>query len=804
MADGNQLCTVVAKPHPFDSDTVYCEFQAGQTIAEMLGAGVSNTANVTCGGYPVPREAWGRVRPKAGVTLHVTMYPQGGNAGKWVRLVAIVAITYFSGGAGAGLAGALGGSATAWGAAFMLVGTLAVNALIPPPTPKGLGGAAGDPFQQLSSITGTSNQANPYGVIPCVVGSTRFFPPHAALPYTEISGRDQYLRMLLDLGYGDLDVSDIRIGETAIDSYDDVEYEISTAPTLFTQDIYELAVGATLAAGTPVQRTTQGASTEISLDIVFGNGLYGIDKKGNETTGTVTFVVQYRPVGTSTWLNVSSASGVTVTGGLRQSGTMYSAVSSAKMTLRCGIRWRVAPGQYDVQVARYSSSFPGAVDGAIADAATWSVLRSINPQLPSTTGTLKLAVRIKATDQINGVVSNLSVLATQKVRRWDGSGWSGSTGSVNPAEMYHWLLTDCPAVMRRLTDDRVDGVGIAAWAGECENQDYRIGFVMDSGRAFGDVLRDVLAAGRASFGLRNSLYSAVRDIPQTVPVQMFTPANSWGFSYSRQFMDLPHALRVKFTNPEANNQQDVRIVYWNGYTAANATRFEDLDLSMVIDPDTAWRLGRYHLAVAYGRLTQYTLSADIEQLVCERGDLVTVAHDITGWGVAWGRIKAVSGATVTLDGPVQLEAGKDYQFRVRKGDLAQVAQTITTGAGYQQTLTLAAAITGMAPGDLYEVGEVGHGVAALIVRQIDPGDELTATLTCVDADPEVWTADAGTPPPFTSDITGTSWCAPPDPPVVHIRAGESAPDGAGIVQARTWVGLSGGAGIHRLPNIAQG
>lgn len=303
--------------------------------------------------------------------------------------------------------------------------------------------------------------------------------------------------------------------------------------------------------------------------------------------------------------------------------------------------------------------------------------------------------------------------------------------------------------------------------------------------------------------MRNGLYSAVRDLPQTVPVQMFTPANSWGFSYSRSFLDPPHALRVKFTNPEANDQQDIRMVYADGYSEANATRFEELDLSMVIDPDAAWRLGRYHLAVIYNRMTQYTLQADIEHMVCERGDLIHVAHDITGWGVAWGRVKAVSGSTVTLDGPVTLESGKTYQFRVRKDDLAQAAVNITSAAGFQQVLTLASAITGMQPGDLYEVGEVSHGVAPLIVRAVEPGPDFTATLTCVDAAPAVLTADSGTPPTFVSSITGTMWCAPPDPPVVTIRAGNSGPDDAGIIHAQTGVSPAPQPGIYRLPGYKQ-
>lgn len=339
------------------------------------------------------------------------MYPQGGNAGKWVRIIAIVVISYFTMGAGSAGAASFFGVSTGTLAVMGMVAIMAVNALIPPPTPKlGMGGG-GDPFQQLNSLTGTSNQASPYGVIPCVVGQTRYFPPHAALPYTEISGDDQYLRMLLDLGHGDLDISDIRIAETDIASYDDVEWEISTAPTLFAQDIYELGVGVPLSAtNDQAIRTTQSQSTEISLDIIFNGGLFGIDQKSNTLTGSTEFQVEYRVAGSGSWTNASSATGLTMSGGFTASGSTFKISSARRKTLRAGIRWTVVAGQYDVRVTRGNTSFSGTAQANVHDAA-WSVLRSVNPQLPSTTGTTKLAVRIKATDQLNGVVQNLSVLA---------------------------------------------------------------------------------------------------------------------------------------------------------------------------------------------------------------------------------------------------------------------------------------------------------------------------------------------------------------------------------------------------------
>lgn len=85
-----------------------------------------------------------------------------------------------------------------------------------------------------------------------------------------------------------MNVSDIRIGETDIDSFEDVEWEISTEPTLFSQDIYELSVGVALTSlNDNATRTTQAQSQEISLDVIFNQGLFGVDSKGNTVTGKV-------------------------------------------------------------------------------------------------------------------------------------------------------------------------------------------------------------------------------------------------------------------------------------------------------------------------------------------------------------------------------------------------------------------------------------------------------------------------------------------------------------------------------------
>lgn len=210
--------------------------------------------------------------------------------------------------------------------------------------------------------------------------------------------------MLLDLGYGDLDISDIQIGETAITSYVGVETEISTSPTLFSQDVYELGVGVELDdAGNNAVRTTQSATTEISLDLIGPQGIFGVDSKGGTVTGSIQFNIVYRATGSSTWLPVGGASGLALAGGISNDGSSTITITSgARKTYRGGVRWKVASGQYDVSVTRVTAKgigFPGAVDtNSVVSGIQWTVLRSFSPQLPSTTGTLKLAVRIKATD----------------------------------------------------------------------------------------------------------------------------------------------------------------------------------------------------------------------------------------------------------------------------------------------------------------------------------------------------------------------------------------------------------------------
>jgi hypothetical protein len=273
----------------------------------------------------------------------------------------------------------------------------------------------------------------------------------------------------------------------------------------------------------------------------------------------------------------------------------------------------------------------------------------------------------------------------------------------------------------------------------------------------------------------------VIDQERTTPVQHFTPRNSWGFEGQKAFPDQPHAWRIRFPNENEGYEQDERIVYDDGYSASNATKFESLELAGVTDPDQIYKLGRYHIAVARLRPEVYTFNADVEHIVCTRGDLIRVTHDVPLWGLNSGRVVSVTddgtNATgVRLDEEVTMEAGKSYNLRFRLADGSTLVKNVDTVAGDTQDLTFSTPFDlADAPevGDLAMFGEVGSESVELLVKSIEPGENLTAKITAVDHSPAIYQADQGTIPAFDSQISGLE----PLPPVTLTgdpRSDESA------------------------------
>ena len=152
--------------------------------------------------------------------IDVNAIPQSGGGGgsNPLQIVLMVAVMYFTVGAGAGAwaagtdfatvsaTGAFTGltfAGTLVGTGMMMAGMALISALIPPPQPTSPQTAAAlAAASPTYNIQAQGNTARLEAAIPEHFGRLKAFPDFAAQPYQEFSGNDQYLYQLLCIGRG--------------------------------------------------------------------------------------------------------------------------------------------------------------------------------------------------------------------------------------------------------------------------------------------------------------------------------------------------------------------------------------------------------------------------------------------------------------------------------------------------------------------------------------------------------------------------------------------------------------------------
>jgi hypothetical protein len=462
---------------------------------------------------------------------------------------------------------------------------------------------------------------------------------------------------------------------------------------------------------------------------------------------------------------LASANGVRtqLSGGVNAT-TAHVFTDNRATLLRYNRRWPVAAGQYEIRVRRITAD---ASSATIRDQSYWTMLRTIQTGLAvRKQGVTLVAIRIKATDQLNGTLDEFNAVAKTLCLDWNGSSWITRTTN-NPASLFRSVLQG-QANARQIPVGRIDLPTLQSWHARCAAAGRTYSAVRDFRSTLFETLRDVATIGRASYTLRDGLHSVVEDLPQATPVQVFTPRNSWGFKATKLLADIPHAVRVRFVNASKGFQQDVRYVYNDGYNADGsngltaATRFEEMDMPGCTDPDLAYKLGRYHIAVATLRPEVFTLSADVENLVCTTGDRVDVSHDVPLLARGDGRVLSVTRngggnvVTLTLDSEQTMAVDGAYGLRIRKPDGSMVLVRVVTVVGTSATVTLTQPLV-IPDVDILDAlvtfGDVGSESVPMIVKSIEPGPDLAAQLTLVDYAPGVQTADTAAIPPYVSNIS---------------------------------------------------
>lgn len=736
---------------------------AGQTLAEMIATLVleeSDREHIAAfiGGDYIPQELWAKTRPKSGASIYLRVTLQDP-----ISIISILASAVAPTIATAVFGTTLGafGLAVA-GAAIAMAITYAASALFGPrPTQN----RTESPSYNLSAAR---NSLTPYAPVPVVMGTHRMVPPYGAAPYTEIVGNDQYIRFILIWGYGPVDVTAIKIGNTDIADYVGVEMDHDFTGTASTLGLYpadasqeDLSIRLTNAF---VSRTTALNTTEFGLTITFPNGLFRIDDKGSKKSFGMRIMGEYRLVGSGTWLAWFN--------------TVYT--DDTAQPKRVSQRETgLTSGQYEVQIKRdIPEEFltnPKAVDRA-----DWTDLRSFNTNAVPVklTGIAKSAFRIKATDQLNGIVQQLNATVSLKIPTWNGSSWTGSSITSNPAAIFRYILTGAPN-KKPVAGANINDAQLGAWFTFCATNGLAFDQVLDFQLSVRDVLQDVANAGKASPAYVDDKWTVVIEQTRSTIVQHFTPRNTRNFAGRILYNEIPEALRIRFFNKNADYREDERVVFDDGFNEANATTYQVIDLPGQTNPDNVYKLGRHYIAAARLRPEIFTFEVDIEHLIALRGDLCRLTHDVPRIGQMSGRVVSRSTNTIVLDEPVTREAGKIYTLRVRETitntslalTVAAVGTTVTN-----DTVIVTSGGTSVNAGDLFQFGEQSLESLEVLIAGIEYIDDLAAAVTCVPYSVDIYNS-AATIPAYTTILStpvSASFTGPPRPKISQVISDQRA------------------------------
>lgn len=387
-------------------------------------------------------------------------------------------------------------------------------------------------------------------------------------------------------------------------------------------------------------------------------------------------------------------------------------------------------------------------------------------------GFASIAIRAK-----NRRVERVSTIASGYVRDWSGAAWDTWTTTSNPAPHFVDILSGAlnldplPAALR-------DETGLAAWRAACVAADFTCDAILDGTRV--DEALTLLASCGYARPYHAEVWGVIRDYDRSAeaPVQIFTPRNMRRFQFRKAFARVPDGFRVSYRDDNADYDVDQITVYVDGFDGRPNARLEQVTYDGLVDPAKVEARASFDLKQVVHRATFYSFEVPVEALVCRRGSLIEVHHDTLSRRLATGRIRSttLNGSneitSITLDTWTELapqlamhdvadmlaiasmhDIGLKLAVSIRLTDGAIETHQIASVSLDGFTLTLATPVPAattpgsiydaspppeIAPGCLVAVGESVRLGVRLIVSELSPGQNLTASVTAVDEAPQLW------------------------------------------------------------------
>lgn len=366
-------------------------------------------------------------------------------------------------------------------------------------------------------------------------------------------------------------------------------------------------------------------------------------------------------------------------------------------------------------------------------------------------GLATIAVRAR-----NRALERVSCVAGGWVRDWDGTAWRNWVVTSNPAphlrDIYAgWLNLD------PIPEAVIDDDALLTWRTYCNDRNLQVNALIEDATV-DEAARIVASCGYAK-PYQSEVWGVVRDYDRSaeVPVQIFTPRNMRDFQWTKAFARLPEGFRVNFRD-QSRDFDPHQITVFRPGVSSDTGRLEQVTYEGLTTETEVTARAKYDLAQLDARSVFYSWTAPAEAIVCRRGSLVGVQHDSLEVQSGAGRVIDITygGAgditALRLDSTVPVLGQDDVLAQtdilavpdilalgarsgavIRRATGATVHQ-LTAANAETDLLTFVAPIDpdGINIGTLVAVGPMTREIRRLIVTDITPEPDLTATITAVD------------------------------------------------------------------------
>ena len=627
--------------------------------------------------------------------ISVIRWPQGGGGGGGgggknplsivLTIAVMVAAIYLGPVVAVAMGYAEAGTAAAMATAgIALAGAALINTVIPAPKPSmpslNWGGSGSTPAPSPTySLQAQGNQARLGQPIPVIYGRHMIYPDLAAEPYQDYINGEQFLYQLHVIGQGEYAIEQVRIDDTPISSFEEVQTEIvppGRSVTLFPTEVVSApeVAGQELVAPNQIQAGDDGYigpfaanpvdtnANALAIDIIFPRGLYYANDSGGLTTRTAQWQIEVRPI---------DGDGIALGGWAVLASETYTA--SSNTAIRFSYRYAVSAGRYEVRAKRLDNKD---TDARAGHEVRWGALRATLTDQPDFGGITLLAVKMRATDNLSARSSRMiNVIVTRKLPVWSVSdGWS----APQPTRSIAWAFADAARAEygAKLADGRIDLAALvvldAVWQGRGDSFDA----VFDSSTTVWDAFTRIARCGRALPIQQGGVVRVIRDAPQVLPVAMFGPRNI-----------AKGSLKIKYVMPGDDTADAVTVEYFSSRTWKPDEVTAKLDDSSGDNPakvnlfgctakDHALREGAYIAANNRYRRRMITFRTELEGMIPTYGDLVAVTHDMPRWGqggevIDWRAVSAKppwTGVVLALSEPLSWTTGTSHYLALRRRD----------------------------------------------------------------------------------------------------------------------------------------